>query len=144
MFTVVHATLLAPLPYPHAERLTYIWKDLISAGYPRAPLGAAELVDLRRAAPSYEQIGGVLAASGTLVEEGRPQWLRLGMVTPNFLSILGVPPVRGRAFTDDDGRPTAPLQILISGELWQRRFGGADVSGRRVRIDGGWGGVQSG
>lgn len=144
MFTVVHATLLAPLPYSHAERLTYIWKDLIGAGYPRAPLSPPELVDLRRAASSYEQIGGALAATGTLVEEGRPQSMRLALVTPNFLSILGVPPIRGRSFNEDDGRSEVPPTIVISGELWRGRFDSGEVVGRRIRIDGGGAAVPSG
>jgi predicted permease len=142
MFTVVHATLLAPLPYPQADRLTYIWKDLTA--YQRAPLAPPELIDLRRAASQYEQIGGMIAATGTLVDEGRPQSVRIGLATSNFLSMIGVPPARGRVFTDDDGHMGAAPSLIISGEMHQGRFNGADVIGRRVRIDGGWGGLQSG
>jgi putative ABC transport system permease protein len=144
MFTVVHATLLAPLPYPQASRLTYIWKDLTSAAYQRAPLAAPELIDLRRAASQYEQIGGILAVTGTLVDEGRPQSVRIGLVSTNFLSVFGVAPFRGRALTADDGRMGSAPSLIISGELHQGRFNGGEVIGRRVRVDGGWGGLRSG
>jgi putative ABC transport system permease protein len=144
MFTVVHATLLAPLPYPEHSRLTYIWKDLTKAAYQRAPLAPPELADVRRAAAQYEQVGGILAVTGTLVDEERPQSVRIGLVTPNFLSLFGVQPIRGRALTNDDGLEGSEPTLIISGELYRGRFNGGDVIGRRVRIDGGWGGLQSG
>jgi putative ABC transport system permease protein len=144
MFTVVHATLLAPLPYPDPSRLTYIWKDLTNASYERAPIAPPELADVRRAASQYEQVGGILAVTGTLVDEERPQSVRIGLVTPNYLSLFGVQPIRGRALNKDDGLEGSAPTLIISGELHQGRFNSGDVIGRRVRIDGGWGGLQSG
>jgi predicted permease len=144
MFTVMHATMLAPLPYPHPDRLTFIWKDLTTAAYRRAPLAPPELVDLRRGASQYEQIGGIQAATATLVDEGRPQSVRIGNITVNFLSVLGVSPVRGRGFTEADGQWRTPWPLIISGELHHSRFNGAEVIGRLVRIDAGMGGLQGG
>src|SRR5262245_54742223 len=143
VFSILHATLLSPLPYPTPDRLTFIWKDLTDTGYARAPLSAPEIVDLRRGASLHDQIGAIWATTGTLVEDDRPEPLRLGKVTANFLSVLGVPPVRGRAFNADDEQGGGPAPIIISGGLWQSRFGGSDVVGRRLRIDGGWG-MESG
>ncbi len=138
-FSAVHATLLAPLPYPDPDRLAFIWADLLTSDYPRAPLSGPELVDLRRAVTLLESVGGIWPTGATLVEDGRPEALRVGMVTANFLSILGVAPIRGRLFAPDEEGPGATPTIVISGRLWQTRFGGADVLDRRVRIDGGWG-----
>jgi hypothetical protein len=47
IFSVVHAMLLAPLPYRDADRLVFIWSDMTAVGYPRAPLSGPELKDLR-------------------------------------------------------------------------------------------------
>ena len=139
VFSIVHGTLLSPLPYPNPDRLTFIWKDLTEANYPRAPLSGPEVADLRKGASLHESIGTVWATSGTLVEDNRPEPLRLAMVTSNFLSVLGVQPVRGRSFTTADEKPGSLPSIIISGALWQSRFGGSDVIGRNIRIDGGWG-----
>src|SRR5262245_22193930 len=47
IFSVVRAMLLAPLPYRDSSRLVFVWSDMSNAGYPRAPLSAPELKDLR-------------------------------------------------------------------------------------------------
>lgn len=137
VFSVVYGILLSPLPYPHAERLSMIWKDF-SVNYPRGPLAPVEIAALRSEATLYDQIGGIWPVAGTLVAEDRPDPVRVGLVTSNFFEIFGVPPVMGRWFNATDETP-GPSSIIISGGLWQSRFGGADVLGRIIRIDGGGG-----
>jgi predicted permease len=137
IFSVVHGVLLAPLPYPNPDRLTFIWKDF-SANFKEGPLSPLEVASLGREAFHYEAIGGIWSVSGTLVEDGRPEPLRIGRVTSNFFAVLGVPPARGRWFAADDQKD-GPPNIIISSGLWQGRFGGSEVLGRVLRIDGGWG-----
>src|SRR5215471_20185876 len=57
IFSVVHALLLAPLPYRHADRLDFIWSDMTDAGYPRAPLSGPELADLRSRSVTHDAFG---------------------------------------------------------------------------------------
>jgi predicted permease len=73
------------------------------------------------------------------VEENEPESVRLALVTWNFPSILGVEPVIGRSFLPaEEGAGIG--SVLVSEELWRRRFGSeASILGKRVRIDGGWG-----
>lgn len=139
IFSAVHGTLLAPLPYPDPGTLVVVWADLVGSNYPRAPLSGPELVDLRRDVKLLGEVGGIWPTGATLVEDGRPEALRVGMVTANFLSILRVTPALGRVFTAAEEGEGAPPAIVIGGRLWQSRFGGADVVNRRVRISGGWG-----
>jgi putative ABC transport system permease protein len=139
MFSVVHQTLLSPLPYPDADRLAFISKDLISSGYQDAPLAPPEVADVRDVSSSLEGVGSIWATSATLVEDGGPQPLAVGMVTGKFFSVLRVPALRGRWFNDEDSKPIAPPAVIISERLWQSRFGGADVLGRKLRFEGGFG-----
>ncbi len=137
IFSVVHGVLLSPLPYPQPDRLTFIWKEF-SANLKNGPLSPRELMTLRRGVGLYEGIAGLWSVSGTLVAEGRPESLRLARVTSNFFDVLGVAPLRGRNFTLAD-EADGPPNMIISWDLWQRRFGGDEVLGRVLDIEGGWG-----
>jgi predicted permease len=58
-------------------------------------------------------------------------------VQASVLPILGVTPERGRNFTADEDRPSGPRVVILSHELWERRFGGdPSVVGRQIQISG--------
>ncbi|HKJ01071.1 MAG TPA: ADOP family duplicated permease, partial [Longimicrobiales bacterium] len=60
-----------------------------------------------------------------------------GRVTPNFFSVLGVPPALGRTFGPEGSEGPRPLGVVISYEFWQGAFAGApDILGRSLRVDG--------
>jgi predicted permease len=135
IFSVVDAMLLAPLPYRDSGRLVFIWADMTSGGYPRAPLSGPELADLRERTTRFEGFGSIWATSLTLTD-GEPEQLRTGLVTANFFSLLGVEAALGRTFGPDDEAPPGG-GILLSWALFERRFGGdATVVGRRIQVNG--------
>jgi predicted permease len=140
LFSVAQAVLLDPLPYADPGRLVFVWSELPRAGYARAPLSGPELHDLRAKSRTLQGLAAVWATSASLVEGREPEPLRLGLVTTDFLSLLGVEPQLGRGFEHGDEGPGAPPGVLLSDGLWRRRFA-ADprVVGRAVRLDGGWG-----
>jgi predicted permease len=135
ILAVVRATLFSPLPYREPSRLVFVWADLTAAGHPRAPLSGPELQDLRTRTSSFEVFAGIWANSVTLSAQGEPEFVRIGLVTPDFFPLLGVEPAAGRLFaTADDVEDSAT--ILLSFNLWQRRFG-ADpgVVGRTITVN---------
>lgn len=140
IFSVANGVLLNPLPFPDPGQLTFIWSDLPKANYIRGPISGPELIDLRERSRLYQGFGSIWATSGALVEGGRPEPVRVGLVTSNFLSLLGTEPELGRLFLPEEEGSTAPQAIVLSGGLWQRRFGGdRKIIGRSIRVDGGWG-----
>ncbi len=118
IFSVVHALLLRPLPYPDAGQVVYFGHKppywLVSE--PQYAEYRARLGTLASMA-AYTQSEATLAAD-------EPERIAIAQVTPNFFETLGVLPARGRSFAigEDQARP-APLAI-ISHRLWQRQFGG--------------------
>jgi putative ABC transport system permease protein len=135
IFSIVHAMLLAPLPYRHADRLAMIWLDKSDAGYPRSPLGGPDLRDLQNGTRTFDAFGGIWA-SGTraLTGDHPPEQLRGALVTTNFFDVLGASAALGRTFRDGDADegPT----VVLGWELFERRFD-ADPSilGRTILID---------
>jgi predicted permease len=122
IFSVVHAILLKPLPYPNADRLAIIWTGLSEER--RAPASRYELLQMRQNSKAFEEIGGIWITNGTVPGAGEPEQVKLGLVTTNFLSLLCSEPAAGRLFTDDDAKHEDSGNAVISYGLWQRRFGG--------------------
>ena len=133
IFTVVRAVLLRGLPYPDANRLAIIWTGL--GDEHRAPASEYELVQLRERSTLFEQIGGIWVRNSVVPGEGRPEQVKLGLVTANFLPLLCTKPAQGRLFVPEDVQANAPDTMIISYGLWQRRFGGdPGIIGRALRV----------
>jgi len=62
--------------------------------------------------------------SGTVTATGDTEHVEGRQVSAKLFSVLGVPLVRGRVFQPEEDRPGARLVIIISYDLWQRRFAG--------------------
>jgi predicted permease len=135
IFSAVHSVLLRPLPYVHADRLTVIWSTFSTDG--RAPSSGPELTYLREHSRLFEDFGAVWAQSGALTGEGEPQYVRLGLVTSNFLSLLADKPQLGRFFLAEEQGRGAAKSIILSNSLWRNRFGGdPKLVGKSVRLNG--------
>lgn len=135
---LVDRVLLRPLDYPEAGDLVMVWSSI--AGMPRAPLSGPELRDLRERVPALAQAGGVWTTQAALLEGGRPEPIRVALLTGNLLELLGARPAVGRLLEDSDGGRGGDPVLVLGGGLWQRRFGGdPSVLGRSLRLDGGWG-----
>jgi putative ABC transport system permease protein len=138
MFTVVNAVLLRPLPYPDPGRLMMIRADGVTGA--REPLlSLAEIDSLRQHARTLSQVEGLVVVNGNLGMADDPEPMErvpAASATEGFLEMLGVQPVLGRPLTSRD-RPTgAPLAVLLSHELWQRRYAGdPSILERTIRVN---------
>lgn len=134
IFSVVHHLLLAPLPYPAAERLVIPWR-LGPQGIMMSP--SRELFDAwREQSRMLERVEVHSARDFTLAGEGEPEVIRGARITPGFTAFLGVAPVVGRAFTAEDARAGAAPVVAIGTGLWRRRYGGrADIIGLTIVVD---------
>jgi predicted permease len=136
IFSVVHALLIAPLPYADPSRLVFVWADQATEGYPRAPLSGPELTDLDTRATAFESFGAIWATTAALTED-EPEQLRIGHVTHDYFSLLGAPTATGRTFVESDLVKGPPASILLSAALWRRRFGSDPlIAGKRILING--------
>lgn len=113
-----------------------IWSDLRQSGYPRAPLSGPEVQDFRDQSRSIRAVAAVFAASGTLTGEGDPEQIRVGLVTANFFDVLSASASSGRTFLPAEEGPGVTPTIVLSWELWQRRFAGDPaVVGRHIQVN---------
>jgi predicted permease len=129
IFTIVHGVLLKPLPYHEPDKIVHV-----------ATGTATRYEEMKPAAKSYDELGVYFDRPGdiTLSGNGEPEVLKLARVSANFLSILGVEPVLGRPFLPEDDVTGAPRVVMISADLWRRKFGGdASILGKPAILAGG-------
>ena len=137
-FGLVYSALLAPLPYPDADRLVMVWEHNLTRGRARNVINPGNFFAWSERSTSLEAAGVFSPTVGNLSGDGgAPEELRGVAVEPRIFGMVGARPVLGRLFVDGESEPGAPRTILIGEGLWQRRFGGAaDVVGRAVVMNG--------
>ena len=135
IFSAVNALLLRPLPIEDVDRVVF-GMACVKGSIPWAPRSSSTPSTATRPNPSRA------AGSG---RRGSSTWSRGGAGAPpraavmaSYLGALGVRPVLGRAFTDEEDRSGGPAVALVGHDLWQRRFGGdAGLVGRALDLEGG-------
>ena len=137
IFSLVNAVLLRPLPLPEADRLVTIWEDLSVAGFPRSEVAVGTYHEWRKQQTVFTDVAAVEWRALNLTGEGEPERISGYAVTSNFFSLLGIQPALGRTFVSDEDKPQGPKVVIISFNLWQRRFGGqSDVLNREILLNG--------
>ena len=134
IYSVVDGILLEPLPYADPDRLVLVRAD-VEGLESVAVLSGPELLDLREQGNLFEAFGGVWASPAS-VGEGRDQEpIQYAWVTANLFGMLGVDPHLGRHFLEEEDQPNGPTPVMLSFDLWQRRYGGdPSIVGRRIQI----------
>ena len=143
IFSIVNAFLLRPLPFKDPARLTALFeRDPIETpeGDPYNAVAAGNFLDWQRLSTSFDQMAATAGQAFNLASPTHtfePQRIDGALCSSTFFSTLGVTPVLGRAFREDEDRWGAPRVAVIGYGLWQERFGGSrDVIGKQIRLDG--------
>jgi putative ABC transport system permease protein len=135
VFSVVNGVLLRPLEYPRPERLEFITSQFPGLGFDQFWVSLPEFVELRQHNQSFSNIGAYSISAANL-GTSTPSRPVTALVTPELMPTLGVPMLRGRAFSAEDSVPNAPPVAILSFELWQRSFGSDEkVVGQPIRIN---------
>lgn len=131
MYAIVHAVLLAPLPYPDGERVLELRLRDGQGGTWGAAAGAIEAL---RALPEVAFAAGAVGAERTLTGGDVPRLVDGEAVSEDYFDVLGIRPVHGRTFGRTDlGAPV----VLLGHELWQEAFSARpEVVGRTVALNG--------
>ncbi len=141
MFSAVDAAMLRPLPFADASRLVLMPSVSVPSGSQSAgsPLGN----DFRptwssiRATPGLVSgIGAYFSTAANLFDPERPARVTLGHASAGLFGVLGVVPVIGRVFSDSEARAGGPPVAVLSYGFWQGHFGGRDVLGKSISLDG--------
>lgn len=140
IFSVVHAVLLQPLPFPEPERLVQLWHVPPQTSFPGMtsfPLSAANFLDWQRQNHVFERTALYSNAMFDTTGTGRPESIRAALVSADFFPVLGVQPIQGRLFRPEEDRPGSNHQVILSYPLWQTRYAAnPHVLGQTIELDG--------
>jgi hypothetical protein len=124
---------LKPLPLDEPERLYAVGETHQGA---LSSMSAGIYVDAEAGTDVFEGLAAQQFASFNLSAGETPERIAGARVTANFFAVMGARPAAGRTFTDDEDRPGHEHVVVLSHRLWQRRFGGAPMVGRDIRMNG--------
>ena len=139
VFSICRALLLRPLPFHDPEHLVWIANGT-SENLSAQSTQVNNLLDLRAQSRSFTDIAGYFQfyAPGDVHFTGNAEAERLtGVpVTQSFFALLGVRPLAGRFFNDEESRVHAPKTVVLGYDFWRRRFGGdRGIIGRTILLD---------
>jgi predicted permease len=126
IFSVVNTVLLAPLPYPHSDRIMRIergFKDQPDNG--GGSVSIPKYMAWKKANQSF-QATALYDFSGPGLNLGtgdQPQQIRGIHVSAQYFQVFGVSPSVGRAFLPQEDQPNGPKTAVLSNDLWRSRFG---------------------
>ena len=140
IFSVVNAVLFRPLPFREPGRLAWVANTGTGGGMSAATTRVANFADWRRQNQSFEDMAAYFAffdyGSYSMVGVGEPENLSGVGVSQNFLDVLGVSPMLGRGFVDEESRWNGSKAALLTYGFWRRRFGSdPGVIGRAITLN---------
>jgi putative ABC transport system permease protein len=134
IFSVINTVLLRPLPYPESDRLVLYNErspqmDGMSIAWPN-------YTDWRAQQTVFEEMGVFNRGDYNLTGAGDPERIRAGQVTASLFTTLRATAALGRVFTAEEDKPGGPPVVVLSHDLWQRRFGArADIVGQTLNFN---------
>jgi putative ABC transport system permease protein len=135
LFSVVNGVLLSPLPYPHPEQLVSMFES--KPHFEKGSFSYLNFLDFQQQNRTLAAIAAYRGTSFTLTGSGQAEQLQAQMISAGLFSMLGVQPVAGRLFTTEEDRLGTTPAVILSTELWKRKFGGAaEVVGKSIMLDG--------
>lgn len=134
IFSVINGVLLKALPYPNWDRIVRVNEETpdgtdISVAYPN-------YLEWRKRQTLFESFAAFQQSGIVLTGGGDAERLTGNEVTANFFKTLGVIPQIGRTFSEEEDRPGGNPVVIISHDLWQRRFNGeSSIIGKKIELN---------
>ncbi|HWN11667.1 MAG TPA: ABC transporter permease [Pyrinomonadaceae bacterium] len=122
IFSVVNAVMLRPLPYRNPDRVVSLWENVPTHGQWRVT--PANFLDWKQQNTVFENVAAFGAATMTLTGDGEPEQLLGTRASNGYFEVVGVQPMLGRSFVEEEYKPGKGQVVILAESFWQRRFGG--------------------
>jgi putative ABC transport system permease protein len=138
IFSTVDGVMLQPYPYPDADRIIIPHSTNHKAGFNRAGVSYADFEDLRDHNTTLATMAAFQQQRSLTIADGRsdPERYSGALVSWTLFGLLGTPPALGRDFGPDDDRPGAEPVVILSDDVWRRRYNAdPEIVGRAIAIN---------
>jgi putative ABC transport system permease protein len=138
VFSLIHATLLQPLPYPDSSHLLKLYEARTPNDYvTNANVAPANFLDWQQQSRAFTEMAASAGFRYNLTGNGLPEQVWGGGISAGWFNVLGVRPELGRTFRAEEDSPSAAPVVLLSDDLWRRKYN-ADpaILGKNISING--------
>jgi putative ABC transport system permease protein len=133
IFTVVYATLLAPMPYPQPDQLVMVWSKIQGN---RNGIAAQDFVDWKGQNTAFQDLNAFTGGSFNLATKDQPEYVEGQFTTPGFYKMMGVKFLYGRDFLPEEGTLGKEHVVILINKEWKRLGSDPKIIGKQLRIDG--------
>lgn len=133
IFTVVYATLLAPMPYPQPDQLVMVWSKIQGD---RNSIAAQDFADWKSQNTVFQDINAFTGGSFNLATKEQPEYLQGQMTTPGMYRMMGNRFLFGRDFLPEEGTLGKDHEVILLHKLWKRLGSDPNIVGKTIQLDG--------
>jgi putative ABC transport system permease protein len=133
IFTVVYATLLAPMPYPEPDQLVMVWSKIQEN---HNGISAGDYTDWKNQSSVFQDLNAWSGGSYNLATKDQPEYLQGQQTTPGMYRMQGVTFRYGRDFLPEEGVAGRDHVVILLNKLWKRLGSDPHIIGKQIQIDG--------
>ena len=135
IFSVVNSVMLRPLPYKNPDRVVAVWENVPEHG--RWRVTPANFLDWKKQSTVFEDMAAYGGSTLTLTGAGEPEQMLGTRAGAGYFAVVGVEPMLGRSFVEEEYEPGKNQVVILSHGFWQRRFGGdPKIINKAITLDG--------
>jgi putative ABC transport system permease protein len=131
IFSVLYASLLAPMPYPDADRLMMVWSKVEG----RNEVSSGDYIEWKRQNTAFQNMVAWTSGSFNLATPQQPEMAGGRIVTPGFFAMQGFGFFLGRDFLPEEGIPGKDHVVILTNKTWERLGSDQNIIGKPIRIN---------
>jgi putative ABC transport system permease protein len=132
IYTVLYATFIEPMPYPHPEQLVMVWSKWTTG---RNFVSVGDFLDWKRQNTAFQDLNAWTGGSFNLSTADHPETIAGQQTTPGWYSLQGFQFYLGRDFVADEGVPGRDHEVILAHSLWERMGSDQNIIGHPIRIN---------
>ena len=135
LFSVVNGVLLNPLPFANPDELVAVYTK--SPTFQESSISYPNFLDWQKDNHSFAPLCAFRSDDFNMTGAGEPERVHTHMISAEFFSTLGIPPLLGRTFRPEEDTAGAGPVVILSDGLWHRKFAsGQGVLGKNITLNG--------
>jgi putative ABC transport system permease protein len=132
IYTVVYATLIAPIPYRDPDQLVIVWSKIQGD---RNGVSAGDYTDWKEQSHSFQELHAFTGASFNLAGKEAPEMVPAQKTTPGMYRMMGSPFQMGRDFLPEEGVDGKDHVVVLMNKLWKRLGADPNIIGKQILLD---------
>jgi putative ABC transport system permease protein len=132
IFSVIYASLLAPMPYPDADRLVMVWSKIAQG---RNSVSGGDYLDWKRQNTTFEDMEAWTGNQFNLATPEQPEMVQARVVSPGYYHMQGFGFSLGRDFVNDESVPGKDRVVILTHKTWERLGSNPRIIGTPIRLN---------